>query len=323
MISPAALPDRLHEQIAFLVEIDKLKSILRQTPIADGSRRENTAEHSWHLAMFALVLAEHAPEPIDVARVITMLLLHDIVEIDAGDTFIYAAADPAVAAQQEADELAAAHRIFSLLPVDQAARLRALWDEFEAKETADSKFAKTIDRLQPILLNRVSGGGSWTVHAITADKTRRMVRSLMPAESVLTDYALTLIEEAIAHGLLLPDPAESVRVGQSRPEERASPTAQLWRETPADTREPPGTVGGVSTVAAYILLQTDVGKSSSVCKAVGVLSGVVSCEEVTGPYDLIVKAESDSLDELGKQVVSRIQLVEGITRTLTCPVIHF
>ena len=123
-------PARLDEQIAFLVEIDKLKSILRQTPIADGSRRENTAEHSWHLAMFAVVLAEHAPEPVDVSKVIMMLLLHDIVEIDAGDTFVYAAADAAVAAQQEADELAAAHRIFSLLPVDQAARLRAIWDEF-------------------------------------------------------------------------------------------------------------------------------------------------------------------------------------------------
>lgn len=209
MTIPPTQPTRLHEQIAFLVEIDRLKTILRQTPIADGSRRENTAEHSWHLAMFALVLAEHAPEPVDVSKVITMLLLHDIVEIDAGDTFIYAASDPAVAAQQEVDELAAAHRIFSLLPVDQAARLRALWDEFEARQTAESTFAKTIDRLQPILLNRTSGGGSWTVHAITADKIRRMVRSLMPADSVLTDYALTLIDEAIADGLLLPDPDDA------------------------------------------------------------------------------------------------------------------
>ena len=158
--------------------------------------------------MFAMVLAEHAPEPVDIARVITMLLLHDIVEIDAGDTFIYAASDPAVAAQQEADELAAAHRIFSLLPADQAARLRALWDEFEAKETSDAKFAKTIDRLQPILLNRVSGGGSWKVHAITADKTRRMVRALMPADSILTEYAFTLIDEAVAEGFLLPDTAD-------------------------------------------------------------------------------------------------------------------
>ncbi len=199
-------PARLDEQIAFLVEIDKLKSILRQTPIADGSRRENTAEHSWHLAMFAVVLAEHAPEPVDVSKVIMMLLLHDIVEIDAGDTFIYAAADAAVAARQEADELAASHRIFSLLPIDQAARLRAVWDEFEAKETAESKFAKTIDRLQPMLLNRVSGGGSWTAHGIAADQTRRLIHSAMQPGSILTAFALRIVEEAIAEGLLLPDP---------------------------------------------------------------------------------------------------------------------
>ncbi len=197
---------RLDEQIAFLVEIDKLKSILRQTPIADGSRRENTAEHSWHLAMFAVVLAEHSPEPVDVSKVILMLLLHDIVEIDAGDTFIYAATDAAVAAQQEADELAAAHRIFSLLPIDQAARLRAIWDEFEAKETAESKFAKSIDRLQPMLLNRVSGGGSWTAHGIAADKTRRLIHSTMQPGSTLTAFALQLVDHAVAEGLLLPDP---------------------------------------------------------------------------------------------------------------------
>ena len=199
-------PTRLEEQIAFLVEIDKLKSILRQTPIADGSRRENTAEHSWHLAMFAVVLAEHAPEPVDVSTVILMLLVHDIVEIDAGDTLIYAAADAAEPAQQEADEQAAAHRIFSLLPIDQAARLRAVWDEFEAKETAESKFAKTIDRLQPMLLNRVSGGGSWTAHGIAADKTRRLIHSTMQPGSVLTAYALQLVEHAVREGLLLPDP---------------------------------------------------------------------------------------------------------------------
>ena len=199
-------PARLDEQIAFLVEIDKLKSILRQTPIADGSRRENTAEHSWHLAMFAVVLAEHAPEPVDVSKVIMMLLLHDIVEIDAGDTFIYAAADAAVAAQQEADELAAAHRIFSLLPIDQAARLRAVWDEFEAKETAEAKFAKTIDRLQPMLLNRMSGGGSWTAHGIAADRTRRLIHATMQPGSILTAYALDIVEQALGEGLLLPDP---------------------------------------------------------------------------------------------------------------------
>jgi putative hydrolases of HD superfamily len=195
---------RLEEQIAFLIEIDQLKSVLRQTPIADGSRRENTAEHSWHLAMFALVLAEHAPEPVDVSRVITMLLIHDLVEIDAGDTFIYAATDPGIAAAQEQAEQAAADRI-SLLPIDQSARLRALWEEFEAKESADSRFAKTIDRLQPMLLNQVSGGGSWKTHSITADKTRRLIATTMPAGTVLTEFALRLVERAVAEGALLPE----------------------------------------------------------------------------------------------------------------------
>ena len=196
---------RLEEQVAFLVEIDQLKSILRQTPIADGSRRENTAEHSWHLAMFAIVLAEHAPEPVDIARVITMLLIHDLVEIDAGDTFVYAATSPDVAAAQEAAELVAAERIFSILPIDQGARLRALWDEFEAKETAESRFAKTIDRLQPMMLNQVSGGGSWRVHNITADKTRRLIANTMPAGTVLTELALRIVDRAVADGALLPD----------------------------------------------------------------------------------------------------------------------
>jgi putative hydrolases of HD superfamily len=202
---------RLEEQIAFLVEIDRLKSILRQTPIADGSRRENTAEHSWHLAMFAMVLAEHSPEPVDVSRVITMLLIHDLVEIDAGDTFIYAASDPNVAAAQERAEQAAADRIFSLLPIDQSARLRALWEEFEAKGSADSRFAKTIDRLQPMLLNQVSGGGSWKTHSITADKTRRLIATTMPPDAILTELALRIVDRAIAEGALLPEANATVK----------------------------------------------------------------------------------------------------------------
>jgi putative hydrolases of HD superfamily len=197
---------RLDEQIAFLLEIDRLKGVLRQTPIADGSRRENTAEHSWHLAMFAMVLAEHADEPVDVVRVMKMLLVHDLVEIDAGDTFVYAAADAAVAAEQDAAEQRAADRIFALLPHDQAKELRALWDEFESKSTADSRFAKSIDRLQPMLLNRVSGGGSWTAHAITADRTRDLIARTMPVGAPLTVYAHRVVDDAVADGFLLPDP---------------------------------------------------------------------------------------------------------------------
>jgi putative hydrolases of HD superfamily len=195
--------ERLIAQMQFLVEIDRLKTILRQTPITDGSRRENTAEHSWHLAMCATVLAEHSNEPIDVARVIELLLVHDLVEIDAGDTFIYAANDPAVAAAQDEAENAAAERIFGLLPTEQGAMLRARWDEFEAKQTPEAKFAKSVDRVQPMLLNLVAGGGSWAAHNITADKTRRLIDSTVPAGStVLADYAHACVNVALERGIL-------------------------------------------------------------------------------------------------------------------------
>ena len=195
---------RLEQQVSFLMEIDRLKTVLRQTPITDSSRPENTAEHSWHLALFALVFAEYATEPVDIARVVMMLLVHDLVEIDAGDVFVYAMNDSAVAAQQDADEQRAADRIFALLPLDQGAELRALWDEFESKATPESRFAKTIDRLQPLLLNRASGGGSWSLHSVTADMTANLIRRTMQKDSVLTDYALALVDQAVVDGVLLP-----------------------------------------------------------------------------------------------------------------------
>lgn len=203
-MNAVANTDRLEQQVAFLMEIDRLKTVLRQTPITDSSRPENTAEHSWHLAMFALVFAEYATEPVDIARVVMMLLVHDLVEIDAGDVFVYATNDAAVAAQQDTDEQVAADRIFALLPPDQGAELRALWDEFESKATPESRFAKTIDRLQPILLNRESGGGSWSLHSVTADMTSNLIRRTMQRDSVLTDYALALVDQAVLDGLLLP-----------------------------------------------------------------------------------------------------------------------
>jgi putative hydrolases of HD superfamily len=197
--------ERLVAQLQFLIEIDRLKTILRQTPISDASRRENTAEHSWHLAMCATVLVEHSNEPVDVSRVIELLLVHDLVEIDAGDTFVYATNDPAVAAAQEAAETAAAERIFGLLPPDQGAVIRARWDEFEAKLTPESRFAKSIDRIQPMLLNLVSGGGSWAAHGVTADKTRRLIDSTIPAGStVLAQYAHEVVNLALQRGILLP-----------------------------------------------------------------------------------------------------------------------
>ena len=152
------MTERLDQQIAFLNEADKLKNILRGTTLCDGSRRENSGEHSWHIALYALTLAEHAPENVDIARVIAMLLLHDLVEIDAGDAPVFGDHD---AAEMAAAEAAAAARIFGLLPGDQAARFRALWDEFEANESVDARFAKSLDRFQPPNQNLASGGGSW------------------------------------------------------------------------------------------------------------------------------------------------------------------
>jgi 5'-deoxynucleotidase YfbR-like HD superfamily hydrolase len=155
---------RLKARVNFLCETDQLKSILRATPITDNSRRENSGEHSWHIALYAMTLADQAGDSVQIARVIQMLLLHDIVEIDAGDAPIHGDFD---AAEQEAKEQAAADRIFNLLPADLATEFRAIWDEFEAAETADAVFAKSIDRVQPLLLNMASGGGSWNDYDVT------------------------------------------------------------------------------------------------------------------------------------------------------------
>ncbi|MCR8546960.1 HD domain-containing protein [Salipiger sp. P9] len=154
---------RLDAQMAFLMEADRLKSITRATRNHDG-RFENSAEHSWHLALFALVLAEHAPEEIALDRVIRMLLLHDLVEIDAGDAPIYGEVD---AEAQALGELAAARRLFGLLPEPQGAELLAIWQEFEANETPDARFAKSLDRFQPPNLNLAIGGGSWLDYGVT------------------------------------------------------------------------------------------------------------------------------------------------------------
>ena len=158
---------RLTAQFAFLQEIDKLKQVLRATPLTDNSRRENSGEHSWHIAMYALVLADQAGPDVNIDRVIKMLLIHDIVEIDAGDAPIHAQVD---AAEQEVRERAAADRIFNLLPPDQATAFRALWDEFEAAQSHDALFAKSIDRVQPLLLNLASGGGSWAEYDVTLEQ---------------------------------------------------------------------------------------------------------------------------------------------------------
>lgn len=154
---------RLEQQIQFLVEIDKVKNIFRQTYLADGKRKENDAEHSWHIALMAFVLKEYVKEPIDVMKVMLMVLIHDLVEIDAGDTYAY---DSVGAVDKREREEKAADRIFGLLPKDQRSYFRELWEEFEAYETADAKYAHLLDNFQPILLNDASGGKSWAEHGV-------------------------------------------------------------------------------------------------------------------------------------------------------------
>lgn len=155
------------KQLAFLKEIDQLKSVLRRSPLIDQSRRENSAEHSWHLAMYALILAPYANQPIQLGRVIQMLLLHDIVEIDAGDTPIHQAAGQS---DQHEREIAAATRLFGMLPEAQGRDLHALWTEFEAGASADARFAKALDRLQPLIQNVATGGGAWNDFAVSYEQ---------------------------------------------------------------------------------------------------------------------------------------------------------
>lgn len=165
---------RIAEQISFLTEADKLKSVLRATSLCDASRRENSGEHSWHIALYAMVLAEHAITPVKIDRVIMMLLIHDLVEIDAGDNPIHGDFDPE---EQVKTERLAADRIFGLLPSDQAHSFRALWDEFEASETDDAIFAKSLDRIQPVISNLESGSNSWTEYNVSREKLETLIGS--------------------------------------------------------------------------------------------------------------------------------------------------
>jgi putative hydrolase of HD superfamily len=191
---------RLADQFRFLLEADRLKSVLRLNQIADGSRRENTAEHSWHLALFAMVLSEHAVEPVDIWRVVQMLILHDLVEIEAGDTPLYLTLTDTGQAEREQ---AAADILFGILPPDQGQAFRALWEEFEAAETADARFAKACDRLQPILLNHVVGGGTWSVHPdFNIDMETQLTRRIEHGSPTLWAAAEVVFADAIACGWL-------------------------------------------------------------------------------------------------------------------------
>ena len=195
----------LDRQVGFLLEADRLKTVLRQSTLTDRSRRENSAEHSWHLALMALVLAEHAPPGTDLSRVMAMVVVHDLVEIDAGDLSVYA--PEAEQARQRRAERAAADRIFALLPPGQASALRALWDEFEERATAEAKFARALDRLQPMLINMMTGGGTWRSPGVTADRALARVALVEDGSPSLGAYARDMIDRAVERGILDPPPA--------------------------------------------------------------------------------------------------------------------
>lgn len=194
---PPELAPRLREQLTFLVEVDKLKTVLRQSPLAAVDRRENDAEHSWHLALMAVLLAEYSDEPIDVGHTVALVLVHDLIEIYAGDTPLY---DAAAGASQQEREASAADRLFALLPEDQALRMRTLWDEFEDRQTAEARFAKSMDRLQPLLLNWMARGGTWRTPGVTADDVRARKSVIGDASASLWAGAETLINEGEHRG---------------------------------------------------------------------------------------------------------------------------
>jgi putative hydrolase of HD superfamily len=190
--------ERLERQIRFILEVDKLKEVLRQTLCTQSRRAENDAEHSWHICLATIVLAEHANEPgLDVLRVLKMLIIHDLVEIDAGDTFAY---DTARMRDQHEREARAADRIFGLLPADQASEFRALWDEFEEKGTPESKFAGAMDRFQPMLLNCSTQGAAWKRHNVPAARVLERNGFIAEGSSVLWEEAARMIRRAVDAG---------------------------------------------------------------------------------------------------------------------------
>lgn len=191
--------ERLERQLRFILEIDQLKGVLRRTLLTDRSRAENSAEHSWHLAVMAVLLEEHAVGDVSVHRVVKMLLIHDVVEIDAGDTFLY---DEKARETKDEAERQAAERLFGLLPEDQGREMRALWDEFEARQTPDARYAYALDRLQPLLHNVATEGESWQEHGVRSHQVRTMNQPMEDGAPRLWEHARALIEEAVEKGWL-------------------------------------------------------------------------------------------------------------------------
>lgn len=194
--------ERLEKQIRFIMEADKVKNIFRQTYLADGERKENDAEHSWHLAMMAVLLQEHMKEKADLAKVMTMVLIHDLVEIDAGDTYAY---DEKGARTKREREVKAADRIFGLLPEDQGAYFRELWEEFEAYETPEAKFAHLLDNFQPLLLNDASGGKSWKEHGVHRAQPMKRNERIPETSETVWEKMLEIFDKHVECGNLLED----------------------------------------------------------------------------------------------------------------------
>ena len=189
--------NNLEKQVAFIKEIDKIKFIQRKSRLFNSERRENDAEHSWHLAVMAIVLAEHSDKTIDLLKVLKMVLIHDIVEIDAGDTFFYSSTE---SHDNIEEELTAAKRIFGILPKEQAEELIAIWEEFEAAETDEAKFAKSLDRFEPLLQDAVNDGGSWAEFDVPYQKVYDLNKTIKNGSTKMWSYAKDLIDESVQKG---------------------------------------------------------------------------------------------------------------------------
>ena len=190
--------EKFKKQIEFIIEIDKIKSIFRKTKLFDKSRHENDAEHSWHLAIMAIILSEYSNKPIDVFKVLKMVLIHDIVEIDSGDYIVYTQQT----AEKESKEKAAAERIFGILPLEQEAEFKSLWEEFEERSTPEAKFAAAIDRLEPVMQNYYTDADAWRENKISADQILRVNQRIERGSEKLWVYAKGLIDECIDKGLI-------------------------------------------------------------------------------------------------------------------------
>lgn len=200
---PDEIGGRLRAQLEFIAEADKLKTILRASPLAAADRRENDAEHSWHLALMVLLLAEYADEPIDVGHAIKLVIIHDMVEIYAGDSPVF---DAAAVVDQVEREIAAAERLFTMLPPDQAGEIRALWDEFEAAQTPEARFCKAMDRLEPMLLNWLNRGGTWGMPGATESRVRAREAGVVAASTTLGAATDAIVRAGLAKGWIRPDP---------------------------------------------------------------------------------------------------------------------